>query len=99
MHTQTFKEYCTETGVTSICKTIRINSAHSYPFITVLRGKIAENIYLSKASASKVSEGDSVKSIASELLVATAPNADGEDRTKLFFQGDSSYESVEDMFE
>ena len=97
MDYSTFKSYCQQTGVTSIHKTIRTNS-NGYPFITVLRGSVAENVYLSKASGAKVAEGSSVKDIAKDLFVTIAPNADGESRTKLFFAGDSSYEAMEDMF-
>lgn len=93
----TFKAFCAAEGITAIHKTIRTNS-NGYPFITVLRGADAENIYFSKKASAEVAEGELVKSIASELFVNTAVNANKEQRTKLSFAGNSTYEDIDDMF-
>ena len=95
MDRQSFQAYCRATVVTSINKSVNTNN-NEYPFITVLRGAVAENIYFSKAAASEVSKGLAVKSIAKDLYVVEVINADGEVRTKLTFN--SSYMSMEDMF-
>ena len=93
----TFKAFCAAERVTAIHKVIRINT-NGYPFVTVLRGSDAENIYFSKKAAAEVAEGQSVKSIASQLYVNVATNASGESRTKLSFAGNSTYEDIDDMF-
>ena len=92
----TFKAFCQNEGITAIHKTIRKN-ANGYPFITVLRGAEAENIYFSKKASAEVSEGEIVKAIASQLFVNFAVNQEGESRTKLSFAG-NSYEDINDMF-
>lgn len=92
-----FREFCKAEGITSIHKTIRVNK-NGYPFVTVLRGSDAENIYFSKKAAAEVAEGESVKSVANSLYINTATNAEGESRTKLSFAGNSSYEDINDMF-
>ena len=96
MEYKTFKQYCVDTKVTSIAKVVKVN-ANKYPFITVLRGNAAENVYFSKSASAEVAEGMDVKSIANSLFVANTINGDGEARTKLSFK--NSYESMEDMFE
>ena len=93
-----FKAFCQAEGITSIGKTVRVN-ASGYPFVTVLRGSDAENIYFSKKAAAEVTEGQLVKSIANTLFVNTAVNSNGESRTKLSFAGNSSYEDIDSMFE
>ena len=93
-----FKAFCQAEGITSIHKTIRVNT-NGYPFVTVLRGDVAENIYFSKKASAEVSEGEVVKSIANTLFVNTAVNSNGESRTKLSFAGNSSYEDIDSMFE
>ena len=97
MTRETFKSWCKSNGVTSINKEIRTNT-NGYPFITILRGNISENLYFGRKSAAKVEKGDAVKSIANELYVTIAVNADGQPRTKLSFSGESNYDSLEDMF-
>lgn len=93
---KTFRQYCIDTKVVSIAKSIREN-ANKYPYITVLRdGNVAENIYFSKSSATQVTVGSLTKSIANDLFIADAVNADGEARTKLSFN--NSYDAMEDMF-
>ena len=96
MEYKTFKQYCIDTKVTSIVKSIKSNT-NGYPFITVLRNDKAENIYFSKNANAEVAEGMDVKSIANSLFVANTINGDGEARTKLSFK--NSYESMEDMFD
>lgn len=96
MEYKTFKQYCIDTKVTSIAKSVRVNT-NTYGFITVLRGNTAENIYFSKNANAEVAEGMNVKSIANSLFVANTINGDGEARTKLSFK--NSYESMEDMFD
>ena len=93
-----FRDFCKSEGITSICKKVRVNE-NGYPYITVLRGSDAENIYFSKKAAAEVDEGLEVKSIANLLYVNTAVNSNGESRTKLSFAGNSSYEDVDSMFE
>ena len=93
----TFKAFCFAEGITAIHKSIRVNT-NGYPFITVLRGADAENIYFSKKASAEVAEGQSVKSIASQLYVNVAVNQQGESRTKLSFAGNSTYEDIDDMF-
>lgn len=93
----TFKAFCAAEGITAIHKTIRENT-NKYPYVTVLRGGDAENIYFSKKASAEVAEGQSVKSIASQLFINVAVNAQGESRTKLSFAGNSTYEDVMDMF-
>ena len=97
MTKETFREFCARTGVTSINKSVNTNT-NQYPFITVLRGKVSENIYFGKKSAAKVCLGTDVKSIAKELFVSEAANASGEVRMKLSFSGESNYDTLEDMF-
>lgn len=92
----TFKDFCKSNNITAINKTVNVNS-NGYPFITVLRGKLAENVYFSKNASTQVNKGDAVKDIASQLFVAETANADGEVRMKLTFNN-SSYESIDDMF-
>ena len=98
MTRETFKSWCKLNGVTSINKEIRTNT-NGYPFITILRDKDAENIYFGRKSAAKVELGDSVKAIANDLYVTIAVNADGQPRTKLSFDGVSSYEDLDSMFD
>ena len=93
-----FRDFCKSEGVTSICKTVRVNQ-NGYPYATILRGAVAENIYFSKKAAAEVSEGLEMKSIANLLYINTAVNSDGESRTKLSFAGNSNYEDVDSMFE
>ena len=96
MEYKTFKQYCIDTKVTSIAKSVRVN-ANNYAFVTVLRGILAENIYFSKNANAEVAEGLATKSIANSLYVADTINGKGEARTKLSFK--NSYESMEDMFD
>ena len=98
MEKETFQSYCKRTGVTSINKEVNVN-ANQYPFITILRGKVSENIYFGKKSAAKVCLGTDVKSIAKSLFVSEAVNASGEIRMKLSFSGESNYSDIDDMFE
>lgn len=97
MEKETFQAYCHRTGVTSINKAVNTNS-NGYPFITVLRGKVAENVYFGKKSAALVTLGTDVRSIAKELFVSEATNANGEVRTKLSFNGEANYADLDDMF-
>ena len=97
MDKQSFKSFCQSSGVTAISKVVNTNTK-GYPFITILRGNVAENIYFGRKSAAKVEHGDAVKPIASDLYVSTAINAAGEARLKLSFSGESTYDSVDDMF-
>ena len=94
----TFKSFCQAEGITAIHKSIRVNT-NGYPFVTVLRGSEAENIYFSKKASAEVAEGQSVKSIAKDLFTNVAVNQAGESRTKLSFAGNSSYDDIDDMFE
>ena len=93
----TFKAFCQAEGITAIHKTVRENT-NKYPFVTVLRGSEAENIYFSKKASAEVSEGEIVKAIANDLFINVAVNQAGESRTKLSFAGNSSYEDIDDMF-
>jgi len=94
---KTFKQYCIDTKVVSIAKSVRAN-VNEYPYITVLReGNVAENIYFSKNATAEVAVGSLTKSIANDLFVADTTNADGEARTKLSFN--NSYEDMGSMFE
>lgn len=95
---ETFQSYCRRTGVTSINKEVNTN-ANKYPFITILRGNVSENIYFGRKSAAKIELGDAVKSIAKSLFVTEAVNASGQIRTKLSFSGESTYSDVDDMFD
>ena len=97
MAKETFQAYCIRTNVTAINKTVNTNS-NTYPFITVLRGSIAENIYFGRKSAAKVALGTVVKSIAKELFISEAVNSAGETRMKLSFNGDATYADLDDMF-
>ena len=83
--------------MTAINKAVNTN-VKDYPYITILRGNIAENIYFGKKSSTKVGLGVAVKPIASELFVSEVTNANGEVRMKLSFSGESTYDTVEDMF-
>lgn len=94
---KTFKQYCIDTKVVSIAKSVRVN-ANGYPYITILReDSIAENIYFSKLASAEIAEGMAVKSIANSLFVANTINGDGEARTKLSFK--NSYEDMDSMFD
>ena len=93
---RTFRQYCIESGVTSIAKSIKSNT-NGYPFITVLRNDKAENIYFSKSASAEVTEGLATKSIANSLYVADTINGEGEARTKLSFK--NSYEDMGSMFD
>jgi hypothetical protein len=93
----TLKSYCVEQGFTAVSPSIREN-ANGYPFITLLRGKDAENIYFSINAASEVSAGSSTKDIFAKLYVANVENANGEARVKLTFnKGESSYLNILDL--
>ena len=93
---QTFAEFCKENGVTSVHGAVRVNT-NNYPFITVLRGNDAENIYFSKNASNEVSEGSDVTSIAKQLFVTETVNAAGESRTKLSFNK-GNYIDIADLF-
>lgn len=84
-------------GITAVAKTVRINT-NGYPFLTMLRGNDAENLYFSKSAAALVTEGTVTASIAKELFVVDAKNAAGETRTKLTFNN-SNYADIDDLFE
>lgn len=91
----TLKEFCTQEGIGSISN-VRKNT-NGYPFVTVLRGTDAENIYFSKKAALKVADADPIKGIAKDLFVVNTINSAGEERLKLTFTGED-YASVEDLF-
>jgi hypothetical protein len=93
-----FASYCTNTGVTTVCPSVRENT-NGYPFITVLRGNVAENIYFGIDASSEVSLGQDTKSIAKNLFVVDTINAGGESRTKLSFKNaDNAYYDINDLF-
>jgi hypothetical protein len=96
MERTTFKSYCASTGVTAVSP-VRQN-VNGYPFVTVLRGAEAENVYFSIKASADVVEGTDIKSIASDLFIAHTINAAGEPRTKLSFRGDSIYVDIADLF-
>jgi len=93
---KTFAEFCQENGVTAVHGAVRVNT-NNYPFITVLRGNDAENIYFSKNASNEVSEGSDVTSIAKQLFVTETVNAAGESRTKLSFNK-GNYIDIADLF-
>lgn len=97
MNRQSLKSYCTGTGVTAINPLVRTN-ANGYPFITILRGDVAENLYFSKKASAEVDLGMDIKAQLPELYVVETINAAGESRTKLSFRGESSYVDVADLF-
>ena len=90
------KDYCKTTGVTAINNSIN-TSVKGYPFVTLLRGNEADNIWFSKNASARVAKGDNFKAIASELYVVETANADGEVRMKLSFNN-SSYSDLADFF-
>ena len=92
---QTFKSYCESTGVTSVSKAIRKNT-NGYPFITILRGSDAENIYFAKTIASEIGS-EVTRELAGKLYVMQTTNASGEERIKLCF-ANSAYQTLDDLF-
>lgn len=91
----TLKEFVAQEGINAISN-VRVNT-NGYPFVTVLRGSDAENVYFSKNASEKVDEGTTIKSIAKDLFVVSCTNAAGEDRIKLSFSGEN-YESTDSLF-
>ncbi len=93
----TFKQYCTEQGFTAIFPSVRENT-NKYPFVTLLKGNEAENIYFSINASEQVSEGTPIKEIFGKLYVAKVENANGEPRVKLTFnKGEGTYLSLSDF--
>ena len=97
MEKVSFKSWCKSQGVTAVHNVLRENT-NNFPYLTVLRGSDAENIYFSVNASAEVTAGQQTASIASELYVADTINAAGEARIKLCFQGNSTYTSIEDLF-
>ena len=100
MERSTFKSFVAAQGITAVYPSIRQNT-NGFPFITVLRGSgpdSAENIYFSVKASAQVAEGQAVKSIAKDIYVVNVENAAGEARTKLSFNGESSYLGVDELF-
>ena len=97
MERTTLSQWCQDTGVTAIAKAVRENS-NGYPFLTVLRGSSAENIYFSKAASQKVASGEETTPLLEELFVVHTQNALGEPRVKLSFGGESSYIDVASLW-
>jgi hypothetical protein len=93
---KTFAEFCKTNGITAINNNVRVNT-NGYPFITVLRGSDAENIYFSKNASSEVAEGSDVPSIAKSLYIVETVNAVGEPRIKLSFNK-GNYTNIADLF-
>jgi hypothetical protein len=91
-----FKSFCASTGVTAVSP-VRSNT-NGYPFVTILRGNEAENLYFSINASSDVSDGQDIKSIANDLFVTDTINATGEPRQKLSFRGNSAYTNIDDLF-
>jgi hypothetical protein len=98
MERQSLKSYVQSTEITSICKSVRENT-NGYPFITVLRGSDAENIYFSIKASAQVTAGQDITTIAKDLYVVTdIQNEAGESRTKLSFEGNSNYVDASELF-
>lgn len=95
MDSISLKAFCQQEGITALSN-VRINR-NGYPFVTVLRGNDAENIYFSKRAAENVNDGQSIATIAKDLLVCETVNANGEARTKLSFTG-GNYLDVSSLF-
>lgn len=101
MEVKSFREVV-KAGKLSVNPTIRHNQ-NGYPFITVLdpskpQNEQAENIYFGKKSAAKIAELGltDIRSIATDMQVISATNAEGEPRTKLSFG--SMYVSADELF-
>ena len=93
----TLKSYCVEQGFTAVSPSIREN-ANGYPFITLLKGKDAENIYFGVEASSEVSAGTPTTEVFAKLYVTTVENKDGESRVKLTFkEGKSTYLDIADL--
>lgn len=97
MNRQTFKAYCGDTGVTAVNPVVRVNT-NNYPFITILRGEEAENIYFSKKASALVDAGQDIKSLLKDLYLVETTNASGDIRLKLSFRGDSQYVDIDELF-
>lgn len=92
------KKFVAEEGITALCKSVRENT-NKYPFITVLRGNEAENLYFSIKASAQVTAGQDISSIAKDLyVVRDITNADGESRIKLSFEGNSNYVDASALF-
>jgi hypothetical protein len=91
------KQYCSEQGFTAVFPSVRENT-NKYPFITLLKGKEAENVYFSINASSEVSAGTPIVDIFPKLYVTHVENANGEPRTKLTFnKGEGTYLSIADL--
>jgi ssDNA-specific exonuclease RecJ len=93
----TLKSYCVEQGFTAVSPDVRENT-NGYPFITLLKGKNAENIYFGIEASSEVVAGSPTKDIFAKLYVTTVENKDGEARVILTFKkGESKYLDISDL--
>ena len=82
------KAYGKKQGFTQIGASVREN-VNSYPYITFFKGNVSENIYFSKNSSKRVSEGISVKDIFADIqVVESAECKDGINKTKLVMKQD-----------
>ena len=90
-----FEEWCKAEGVTAVHPKVRTNM-NGYPFMTVLRGSDAENIYFSKTAGEDLVEDEIIPN-PKGLRVAETVNADGEMRLKLTWGG-GEYISIIEFF-
>jgi hypothetical protein len=91
-----FKQWCSQEGVTAIAPAVSIN-VNGYPFLTVLRNDVAENVYFSINASEEVDAGTVTSSIAGKLYITEVLNAQGESRTKLTFSA-GKYLSLDEIF-
>lgn len=86
-------------GVLTNVSAVRVNDS-TYPFITVLKGNKASNVYFGKKSAAQVQKDDVLtldQLKKAEFVLAT--NEAGEQRVKLSLNGDSAYTNLASIFD
>lgn len=77
---------------------VRQNS-NGYPYVTMLNGDKASNVYFGKKSAQGVNVGDVLTSEQlQKAQVILATNESGEQRLKLSFGGESEYTDLSTVF-